>query len=76
MLRNIKATLLEEFIAERVKLRSERVEIFERLWWKKLKRQNGKIITCQKNTNLNQNLNSKQTINQKFGIISTSKSWK
>ena len=52
------------------------MEIFERLWWKKLKRQNGKIITCQKNTNLNQNLNSKQTINQKFGIISTSKSWK
>ena len=31
MLRNIKATLLEEFIAERVKLRRERVEIFERL---------------------------------------------
>ena len=76
MLRNIKATLLEEFIVERVKLRRERVEIFERLSWKKLKRQNGKIITCQKNTNLNQNLNSKQTINQKFGIISTSKSWK
>ena len=76
MLRNIKATLLEEFIAERVKLRRERVEIFERLWWKKLKRQSGKIIACQKNTNLNQNLNSKQTINQKFGIISTSKSWK
>ena len=76
MLRNIKATLLEEFIVERVKLRRERVEIFERLWWKVLKRQNRKIITCQKNTNLNQNLNSKQTINQKFGIISTSKSWK
>ena len=58
---------------ERVKLRRERLKISKRLIVEKTE---WKDYSHSKDRNLNQNLNSKQTIDQTCSIISTSKSSK
>ena len=60
-------------IVERVKLRRERLKTSKRLIVEKTE---WKDYSQSKNRNLNQNLNSKQTIDQTCSIISTSKSSK